>query len=242
MMLRAPKVESRYWIALCFASVLGANLGDVMSRELGLGYWRGLPVLAAAFAAVVLAARLAPGTTVWYWLAIVTVRSAATNLADWQALTEDQTPTLRFATVFPVIIFVWAVLLGSLALRSGRQTRSQLNSSTDGWFWAAMLAAGTLGTAIGDWLAFISGLGLVGATVLTSATLVAALVTLSTKARGQAIAFWILVLAIRTWGTNAGDLLADRAGLWPAFAVAVIGTTLLVIIFDGPLKQNPGNL
>jgi uncharacterized membrane-anchored protein len=237
MMLNAPKIQSRYWIVLCFASVLGANLGDVMSRELGLGYSRGLPVLAAVFAAVVFTARFARGGTAWYWLAIVTVRGAATNLADWQALTGEQTPTLRFAAVFPVIIFVWVVLLASLALRDSRRARDRTSTDTDIWFWAAMLAAGTLGTAIGDWLAFISGLGLVGATVLTSAILVLALVALTTRARGQAVAFWILVLAIRTWGTNMGDLLADRVGLWLSFGLAVAGTAAVVAIFNDRLRN-----
>ncbi len=226
-MINAPTIGSRYWAVLCFASMLGANLGDVLSRELGLGYWRGLPMLAALFASLVFAARSAPRATAWYWLLIVTVRGAATNLADWQALNEDQPPTLRFAAAFPAIIVVWSVLLASLALRDSRRVQDQTRTNTDLWFWATMLAAGTLGTAVGDWLAFLSGLGLLSATVLTTATLV---IALAARARGQALAFWMLVLTIRTWGTNVGDLLADWVGLWLGFSVTAISTVAMFAI------------
>lgn len=157
---------------LCFASVLGASLGDLLSRELGLGYWRGLPVLGAVFFILVFGAHRAPRSAVWYWLAIVIVRAAATNLADWQVLNEGEQPSLRFAAAFPVIIAAWSLLLVLLALSDRRKMQDQIRGNTDLWFWVTMLAVGTLGTAIGDWFAFVSGVGLAGATASTTALLV----------------------------------------------------------------------
>lgn len=54
-----PQVGARYWVALCVASVFGANCGDFASHVLGLGHVRGLPVLALLFAAVLLGERRA---------------------------------------------------------------------------------------------------------------------------------------------------------------------------------------
>ena len=221
-----PAIGWRYWVMLCFASVLGADLGDLLSRELGLGYLRGLPLLGVVFGILIFGARRAPRSAAWYWLAIVIVRAAATNLADWQALNEGEQPSLRFDAAFPVIIGSWGILLILLAMRDRRSMENQIRSDTDLWFWVTMLAVGTLGTAIGDWLAFMSGLGLEGATMLTTVVLVVALAILAVKARGGVFAFWSLVLVVRTWGTNVGDLSTDTVGSWPTFGAATIATLI----------------
>src|SRR5260370_30323454 len=81
-----PALGRRFWVALCLASIFGANMGDFFAHDLGLGHVRGLPFLAAAFAAVLVAERfdrLAHES--YYWLAIIIVRTAATNLADFMA-------------------------------------------------------------------------------------------------------------------------------------------------------------
>ena len=225
----APVIGWRYWVMLCFASVLGADLGDLLSRELGLGYWRGLPVLGAVFFVLIVAARRAPRSAAWYWIAIVLVRAAATNLADWQALNEGEPPSLRFDAAFPVIIGSWSIVLILLALRDRRSVQDQTRRETDLWFWGAMLAVGTLGTAIGDWLAFMSGVGLGGATALTTVVLIAALAALAAKARKGVFAFWALVLVIRTWGTNVGDLSGDVAGPWLPFGATAMATLLVFV-------------
>lgn len=243
-LIDAPAIGWRYWVVLCCASVLGADLGDLLSRELGLGYWRGLPVLIAAFCFLLFASRRAPRSTVWYWLSIVIVRAAATNLADWQALNEGQPPSLRFDAAFPVVIGTWSVLLVLLALRDRRETQGQVRTNTDLWFWGTMLAAGTLGTAVGDWLAFLSGLGLQGATALTTVALAVALVTLVEKARSQIFPFWILVSIIRTWGTNVGDLSADATGGWLTFGVAAVSTLIaFVLLYESKMfaDNEPSN-
>ncbi len=50
-----PVIDGRYWTALVLASIAGANLGDFGSHDLGLGHWRGVPVLLLMFAAVAVA-------------------------------------------------------------------------------------------------------------------------------------------------------------------------------------------
>jgi uncharacterized membrane-anchored protein len=47
----------RFWGALCLASIFGANMGDFFAHDLGLGHVKGLPFLAVAFAAVLIAER-----------------------------------------------------------------------------------------------------------------------------------------------------------------------------------------
>jgi uncharacterized membrane-anchored protein len=227
-MIPVPTLGPRYWVVFCFASVLGANLGDVLSRELELGYWRGLPVLAALFGCVVLMARVAPWSTIWYWLAIVLVRAAATNLSDLQILTAGVTPTVRSSLSFPIVIVIWGVVLACFASQDRGRAEGGSRTGGDLWFWASMLAAGTLGTAAGDGLAFESGLGLPVATALSTTVLVVALVALSGPARRRAPAFWVLVVFVRTWATNVGDFQADTVGLLRS--TAVIAALMVVIL------------
>jgi uncharacterized membrane-anchored protein len=81
-----PALGRRFWVALCLASIFGANMGDFFAHDLGLGHVRGLPFLAVAFAVVLVAERFDRlAHEAYYWLAIVIVRTAATNLADFMA-------------------------------------------------------------------------------------------------------------------------------------------------------------
>jgi uncharacterized membrane-anchored protein len=84
--IHLPTLGPRYWTALCLASICGANMGDFFAHDLGLGHVAGLPFLAAALLAVLLAERFdSLRHEVYYWTAIIVVRTAATNFADYAA-------------------------------------------------------------------------------------------------------------------------------------------------------------
>ena len=236
-MISAPTLGRRYWVALCLASVLGANLGDVISRELGLGYWRGLPLLAVLLGCIALAARALPRVTTWYWFAIILVRAAATNLSDWQVLNPGEPPTVRSSLSFPIVITVWGIALVVLALRDRSRVADGPRTTTDFWFWTTMLVAATLGTATGDWLAFASGLGLPDAVILSSVTLVIALIAIAGPAHRSAIAFWSIVFVVRTCTTNVGDWQADTIGLWQSTGIVAVLAVAIIGIW-GPRLQN----
>ncbi|HZC96199.1 MAG TPA: hypothetical protein VE267_08765, partial [Bradyrhizobium sp.] len=82
--IHLPTLGPRYWTALCLASIFGANMGDFFARNLGLGHVAGLPYLAIAFVVVVVSERFDRTMhQVYYWTAIIIVRTAATNFADF---------------------------------------------------------------------------------------------------------------------------------------------------------------
>src|SRR5258708_28096121 len=79
-----PKVGPRYWTAITIASMCGANFGDVLPDILKLSTGLGLLVEIAMFAAIILADRMTRhGSEAFYWLSILVVRAAATNIADF---------------------------------------------------------------------------------------------------------------------------------------------------------------
>jgi uncharacterized membrane-anchored protein len=84
--IHLPKLGPRYWVALCLASIFGANMGDLSARNFGLGHLAGLPFLAVALALAIVAERFERTRhQAYYWIAVIIVRTAATNFADFAA-------------------------------------------------------------------------------------------------------------------------------------------------------------
>jgi len=205
MMRNPPALGPRYWIAISIASVFGANLGDFAAHDLHLGHQRGLLPLALILVAILLfERRMRTPNEVPYWLAIVTVRTAATNLAD--LATHDLKLTYAW------VIAGLAVLLCVLVWSRVTDGRNRLPKA-DMQYWVAMLVAGTLGTALGDAVSGQLGFGVAWGTLLLSA-LLGSLFWLRRRLMWLGVAsYWVMIVAVRTTGTTMGDLLADSYGL-----------------------------
>jgi uncharacterized membrane-anchored protein len=223
-----PTITGRYWGAILAASMCGANTGDFLARNLHLGHTRGLLPLAVLFSVILWAERRAKLTTeAYYWFAIIVVRTAATNLADLA--------TRDFKLPYSVVEFWLTALLISILLvgrwrsrssaigtRSLRRRGSNL-PATDTTYWLAMLTAGTLGTAGGDFIARIGGLGF-GSLVLGG--IYGIILLAPTGIGGMSTArYWSTIVAARTAGTTMGDLVARHLGL----SVSTAGTGLLLV-------------
>jgi uncharacterized membrane-anchored protein len=245
-----PVLGPRFWTALCFASVFGANLGDFFAHDLGLGHVKGLPFLALAFVCIVVAERfdrrIHEG---WYWAAIVVIRTAATNLAD--LLSGDlQVPR---AWSMPALGLALALVVGlawSAWRRSGGQSTSGRSTpgrkspvlSADAPYWVCMLLAGTLGTVLGDYVSHNLHLGDARASIALAIPL-ALLFALGGRGRlGGPAFYWAAVVMVRAAGTAVGDFFAQRAVLGLAASTAVTGlafVALLLVQAARPVRAAP---
>jgi len=200
-----PVVDARYWVAISLASIAGCNMGDLVSLYLHVGHWLGLIPLAALFAGLILAERRARrGGEAWYWAAILALRTAATNLADLATHTFG----LEYAWVIAALEALQALTVLAVTPRPPEGRRPIV----DGWYWAAMLTAGTLGTAIGDGVAESLGLGTGWGTLVLTAALLAILALGAPGAWRTRAAYWFAIVAVRSAGTTAGDFLAYHDG------------------------------
>jgi uncharacterized membrane-anchored protein len=165
--IHLPTLGPRYWTALCLASIFGANMGDFFAHDLGLGHVAGLPFLAAALLAVLLAERFESlRHEVYYWTAIIVVRTAATNFADYAA-GDLKLPRIWVMAVLTVLLIaaVWA----SWHFAWRRETdKSDAVLRADLGYWVCMFLAGTLGTEAGDYSSHNLKLGDAGAALLLS--------------------------------------------------------------------------
>ena len=216
---RALQTEPLFWLAMLAASALGTNLGDVFARLLGLPEAVSFGLLVAA-SALGIAGDLWAGrrTELYYWIAIVVLRAAATNVADF--LTEDV--QLGFVPVIAVLAVL--TLLAGTRTRAGTGTRVA-SPVIDGWYWAAMLVAGVFGTAGGDLVNHT--VGLFASAGLLTALLLAVLAVRRQWFPAAMLAYWIVVLAERCAGTPIGDGLASRRGVGLGLPAATACTAVL---------------
>ena len=205
-----PALGPRYWAALVLASIFGANTGDFAAHDLHLGHAFGLIPLALIFGAILFAeGRARVSTEAFYWFAILTMRTAATNLADLLDHDLHLAPVAVIAVLALILLALVFVGRGGLARLDARDGVPE----TDGRYWATMLVAGVLGTALGDFCADDLGLDAGPAAVLNVAILAVILgFGLRASLRVKA-GYWLAVVAVRTAGTNLGDWLASHDGL-----------------------------
>jgi uncharacterized membrane-anchored protein len=206
-------------------------MGDFFARILGLGHIRGVPILAALLIAVLVLERRDRWThQAYYWLAIIVVRTAATNLADFAASDMKQ-PRLMVMAVLAVM------LVAALALAYARSGRAVLGAGngalpdTGANYWLCMLIAGTLGTVLGDFAAGDAGLGLANASLVLSFVL--GLIFYFGRGRLRMIPlYWSTIVVVRAAGTAVGDFLASSrgAGLGLQLSTAVTGLVFIAAL------------
>ena len=223
--IHVPEINMRYWLAITFASIFGTNLGDLYAHESGFGLLGGLWLLVALAAVTFLIERRDDRAhEAYYWLAIVIIRTGATNIADYL---RHSLPAVALAVGLVALL---AALAGLSYVRDARKaTVSAGVPDTDALYWAAMLTAGVLGTVLGDDCSHLIGQG---AASVALGTLLGIALMLPQGGAASIGAYWTTVAIARTAGTAIGDWLAEgkllNIGL-PA-STALSGITFVAIL------------
>jgi uncharacterized membrane-anchored protein len=227
-----PTLGARYWAALCLASIFGANMGDFFARDLGLGHVAGLPFLAFALAIVVIGERFDRCVhQVYYWTAIIIVRTGATNFADF-ACGDMKLP--RLLVIVGLIALLVVALFASWQFAWRRQSEKSNASDNvlraDLGYWISMFIAGSLGTVIGDYCSHNLQLGDGGASLL----LAPIVVLLFAMARNGSLRslpyYWVTIVAVRAAGTAVGDFIASRNMLGLPISTLVTGGLFVALL------------
>jgi hypothetical protein len=218
-----PRIDARYWLALSAASIFGTNTGDFVAGYLHLGHLAGLPWLAGAFALILVLERLSPvKTPLWFWAAIITMRTAATNVGD-----AFHDFGMGFGISVPVTLVLLVLGAALYARVTPARARGDDTVRVNTAYWIAMMIAGVLGTVGGD--AAAKWLSNPGAAVAFFAIAWAAIAYLGRRGILLAAAsYWAVVALIRTAGTAGGDTVAHAFGLAPA--TVLTGTVFLVLV------------
>jgi MYXO-CTERM domain-containing protein len=221
--IHTPVVDASYWLAIALASVSGTNLGDLYAHGSGLGIAAGLALLALLAAAVFLIERRdEKPRLLYYWLAIILIRTGATNIADYAAF------RLRVPQALLAIGLLAVIALGAGLSRRGEVGEGGARpASTNGFYWMAMLGAGIFGTVVGDVCSHRVGEGpaAVGLTAILLAVLFA-----GRRHWTETWIYWGAVAVARTAGTAIGDWLAENRLLNIGLPVSTLATTLAFLL------------
>ena len=209
-----PTIDAGYWAAIVAASICGTNTGDLAAGPLGLGHVRGILPLGAIFLAIIWAEKMLDWTTVaFYWMAIIVLRTMATNIAD--LATHDL--KLSYPIFVLLLIAFMGVMIWADKFRTDTTTQRTAGSNarlpaTDWSYWVVMLAAGVLGTALGDWLAD-AGAGVYWASLIGMPFFLGA-VWAAYRFGLSKPWYWIAIAACRTWGTDLATCSSSCSGPW----------------------------
>ena len=219
-----PRIDANYWLTLAGASVFGTNTGDFVAGRLHLGHLAGLPVLAALFGLILLVERRAVHpSAMYFWAAIITMRTAATNVGD-----AFQDYGFGLAISVPFVLGLFAISV----LAYGRVARPAQGSTVavTPLYWVSMMLAGILGTVGGDWAAsFLTAPGATAAFLVLTALAIAYFS--KTDMLLKPGPYWLVVALVRTGGTAAGDSLAHALRLSVSTLLTGLAFSGLVIYF-----------
>jgi uncharacterized membrane-anchored protein len=218
---RAMKVTNAYWFAMLAASALGTNIGDLWAEILFPGRFSSLAsLLAVCVVSVWYDRRAAARTEAGYWVAIVAMRAAATNLAD--ILTHDL--ALGYVLV--------SGLLWLLTLAVARFTVPDFGRAgsprVDGAYWTAMFIAGLFGTVAGDLIHHT--IGLYTASAILCLVLAGLITVRDIRAPTSVLLYWSIIMAERCAGTAVGDALASRRAVALGVPLATLCTGVLLAV------------
>jgi uncharacterized membrane-anchored protein len=211
---------------------LRREYGRFFARNLGLGHVAGLPLLALALAIVIAAERFDRSVHhVYYWTAIIIVRTGATNFADF-ACGDMKLP--RGLVIIGLTAALVAALFASRQFAWRRQSGENKTSDTvlrsDAGYWISMFIAGTIGTVIGDYCSHDLHLGDGGASLLL-VPILALVFVIVRNGRFRALPYyWLTIVTVRSAGTAVGDLVAGRTMLGLPLGTLVTGTLFVVLL------------
>ena len=228
--IHLPTLSTRYWVALCLASIFGANMGDFFARNLSLGHVAGLPFLALALAIVIVSERFDRTVhQVYYWTAVIIVRTAATNFADF-ACGDMKLPRLWVIVGLAAALAIAVIASWQLVWRRSSDKGDGSVLRADGGYWVSMFIAGTLGTVIGDYCSHDLHLGDAGASMLLSPVLGFLFVTARNGLLRSLWFYWLTVAMVRAAGTAVGDLVSGRNMLGLPLSTLVTGALFVAVL------------
>ena len=241
---KAPPAILMFWVVKICATTVGETGGDAVSMTLKAGYLVATLIFLAFFA-VTLAVQVAARRyhPVIYWLTVVATTTVGTTTSDFI----DRTLHLGYVASSAMLLAMVVAVLVAWRLTTGAIRSDHIASRRDEvFYWLTILVSNTLGTALGDFTADDTGLGLGferGALLFTALLAVVALLHWRRWAP-QAVLFWAAYVLTRPLGATLGDTLTKphaQGGLEFGRIVAtlVIGLAMVALVALSPRLRRP---
>jgi len=211
---KVPQVTLLFWIIKIAATTLGETGGDTVSMSMGLGYLFGTLLFVAALVVfVVLQIKSSRFHPALYWATIIASTTAGTTLADFA----DRSlgigypgGSILLATGLAISLLAWRASLGTISVQSVATPKAEV------FYWITITFSQTLGTALGDWVADLPGVGYLGGAMVFAIPLIILAAQYFWTNVSRVALFWAAFILTRPLGATVGDFLdkpLDKGGL-----------------------------
>jgi uncharacterized membrane-anchored protein len=246
---KVPEVTLAFWIIKILATTLGETGGDAVSMSMHLGYAIASVIFISIFV-VAVAAQITVKSfhPFLYWAVIIATTTAGTTMADFA----DRSLGIGYAGGSSILFALLMTSLGVWYWSAGSVSIDTIASpKVETFYWATILFSQTLGTALGDWMADKTGMGLgyEGGALVFAASLALVAVGYFYTNISRTLLFWSAFILTRPLGATVGDLLDKphaNGGLALSrfYASAILAAVIVAGLLFVPPKagKHPGTI
>ena len=224
LLSKVPEVTAYFWIIKVLCTTVGESAADFLNVNVNLGL-TGTSLATGVLLVIVLATQFAANRyiPVRYWAAVTLVSVFGTLVTD--ELTDDlgvplELSTAVFAVLLAAVFVAWYRVEGTLSIHS------ILTRRREAFYWLTILVTFALGTATGDLMAQVLGLGYLVSGIVVALVIAATAIGWRLGLH-PVLAFWIIYVLTRPLGASIGDYLSQPA----ADGGLGLGATLTSLIF-----------
>jgi uncharacterized membrane-anchored protein len=204
---RVPKVTADFWLVKLMAVTVGETAADYLALNLGFGLSTTSWIMAAILVVALLLQFMQKKYVPWaYWLAVVLISVVGTlitdNLVDNLGV-ELETTTIAFSIALIAAFAIWYGFERTLSIHSIFTTRREA------FYWLAILFTFSLGTAAGDWVAEVLGIGFLQTGLLFGSIICVIALAYYVLNIDGILAFWLAYIFTRPLGASFGDWLSQ---------------------------------
>ena len=204
---RVPEVTVDFWLIKLMAVTVGETAADYLAVNLGYGLsttsWFMSAVLAVALILQFAQKKYVPWA---YWLAVVLVSVVGTlitdNMVDNLGIRLESS-TIFFTGLLLLTFAVWYLYERTLSIHTIFTTRREI------FYWLAILFTFSLGTAAGDLVSEVFGLGYLVTGLIFGFIIIAIAFAYYVLHIDGILAFWLAYILTRPLGASFGDLLSQ---------------------------------
>ena len=234
---KVPEVTVLFWVIKVLTTGMGEATSDYFIHRVGVTNKVALGAIAVltgiGLGVALLVQFAAPRYVAWiYWLVVVMVGIFGTMAADGVHIglgVPYAVSSAVFALTLAALFWAWYASEGTLSIHSIVTRRREA------FYWAVVMAAFTLGTAVGDMTAITLHLGYLASGFLFAGLISVPAVAYRWFGMNGVLAFWFAYVVTRPLGASFADWMAvspDRGGLGLGYGEVslVLGALIVALV------------
>lgn len=230
-MKNVPKVNLIYWVLMIIATTTGEIVGNLISRDMGLGYQTGAIILVSIYLFLTVIYVTKSNTNdLFYWLLIVIGNIGGTNIADLICI------DMNLGTIYGSLIVIVTLLLLIFLIKMQRDKHERIKHFL---YWLAIITSSTFGTTSGDLLTNDTPLGAAGGTIFLFIILAIVTYLFTRKIISETAFYWSAIVIIHPIGATFGNYISKPIGLdFGNVWTSVVLVLTFVVVYVVNLNRN----